>query len=74
MLRTRVGYSGGTTKSPTYRAMGDHTEAIAIDFDPTVISYQELLRRFWDSHYCASNVSSRQYMNVVFYHLSLIHI
>ena len=68
MLRTRVGYCGGTKESPTYRSMGDHTEAIAIDFDPTVISYEDLLKRFWDDHYCASNVGMRQYMNAVFYH------
>lgn len=68
MLRTRVGYCGGTKANPTYLSLGDHTEAIAIDFDPTVISYEELLQRFWDNHYCASNISSRQYMNVVFYH------
>ncbi|NIP94985.1 MAG: peptide-methionine (S)-S-oxide reductase, partial [Akkermansiaceae bacterium] len=37
MLRTRVGYCGGTKENPTYRSLGDHTEAIAIDFDPTVV-------------------------------------
>lgn len=68
MLRTRVGYAGGSKEKPTYHAMGDHTEAIAIDFDPTVISYEELLTRFWDNHYCASNVRSAQYRHAVFYH------
>ncbi len=67
MLRTRVGYTGGTKKNPTYYKLGDHTEAIAIDFDPEVISYEELLERFWSGHYCGSNIGSRQYMNVVFY-------
>ena len=68
MLRTRVGYCGGTKESPTYRSMGDHTEAIAIDFDPTVISYEDLLERFWASHHCGSGTWGRQYMNAVFYH------
>ena len=68
MLRTRVGYCGGTKESPTYRAMGDHTEAIAIDFDPTVIGYEDLLGRFWTSHHCGSGSWGRQYMNAVFYH------
>lgn len=68
MLRTRVGYCGGTKADPTYRSLGDHTEAISIDFNPDVISYEDLLQRFWDGHYCASNISMRQYMNAVFYH------
>ncbi len=67
MLRTRVGYCGGTKEKPTYLSMGDHTEAVAIDFDPSVTSYGDLLERFWDGHYCGSNVSSRQYMYAVFY-------
>jgi len=47
--------------------MGDHTEAISIDFDPEVISYNELLVYFWKGHRCDSNNSRRQYMNAVFY-------
>ena len=35
VLRTRVGYCGGTKEKPTYRSLGDHTEAISVDFDPT---------------------------------------
>lgn len=47
--------------------MGDHTEAISIDFDPMVISYKDLLDHFWNAHRCDSNNRSRQYMNAVFY-------
>ena len=43
MLRTRVGYAGGTTPSPTYHSIGDHSEAIEIDFDPKVLNYDELV-------------------------------
>lgn len=67
MLRTRVGYAGGTKAKPTYRMMGDHTEAISIDYDPKVISYDDLLNHFWNAHRCDRNNSSRQYMNAVFY-------
>ncbi len=67
MLRTRVGYAGGTESNPTYRSMRDHTEAISIDFDPTVITYQQLLGHFWNAHRCDYSNSSRQYMNAVFY-------
>ena len=47
--------------------LGDHTEAISIDFDPKVISYEDLLGYFWGAHRCGSLNSSRQYRNAVFY-------
>jgi peptide-methionine (S)-S-oxide reductase len=68
VVRTRVGYAGGTTESPTYHDLGDHTETIQIDFDPTVISYAELLDVFWSSHNPAMPPFSRQYMSIIFYH------
>ncbi|MFT5490037.1 MAG: methionine-S-sulfoxide reductase [Limisphaerales bacterium] len=64
--RTRVGYCGGTTSDPTYRSIGDHTEAISIDYDPGVLSYETLLDRFWTQHRCQSNAHSRQYLHAVF--------
>lgn len=50
VLRTKVGYSGGTTENPTYRNIGDHTEVTQVDFDPSVISYDQILRIFWQHH------------------------
>lgn len=67
MLRTRVGYCGGDKESPTYYAMGDHTEAITIDYDPKVLSYDDLLGHFWNGHRCEQSNTSVQYMNAVFY-------
>ena len=67
MLRTRAGYCGGEKSEPTYRSMGDHTEAFSIDFDPTMISYSDLLDLFWNGHRATSNHGSRQYMNAIFY-------
>lgn len=63
-----MGYAGGEKKQPTYRSLGDHTETVQVDFDPTVISYQELLDVFWASHIPGFRSWSRQYQNVVFYH------
>ncbi len=68
MIRTRVGYTGGTTKNPTYRTIGDHSEAIQIDFDPAVITYDELLAVFWGDHNPCGGQWSTQYKNVLFYH------
>jgi peptide-methionine (S)-S-oxide reductase len=62
-----VGYSGGTKKHPTYRNLGDHTETVEVDYDPTQISYGDLLKVFWASHHPDSSAWSRQYMNVIFY-------
>lgn len=67
MLRTRVGYCGGSKENPSYYHLGDQTEAISIDFDPTKLSYDDLLGYFWRSHRCDRTNSSRQYMNAVFY-------
>ena len=67
MIRTRVGYAGGTTASPTYRNIGDHSETIQIDYDPGIISYEELLNVFWDSHSPTMQPWSRQYRSIIFY-------
>jgi peptide-methionine (S)-S-oxide reductase len=68
VVRTRVGYAGGTKEEPTYRSLGDHTETIQIDYDPEKISYETLLDVFWDSHNPTVPVWSRQYMSAIFYH------
>jgi methionine-S-sulfoxide reductase len=68
VVRTRVGYAGGTKPHPTYKNLGDHTETVEVDFDPTQISYGDLLKIFWASHHPGSAPWSRQYMNVIFYH------
>ena len=51
---TAVGYVAGHTPNPTYRevcsGMTGHTEAVLVVFDPVVISYDELLRVFWENH------------------------
>ena len=68
MIGTKVGYTGGSKDSPTYRALGDHAESIEIYYDPAVISYRQLLEIFWKSHDPGSRPWSRQYMSAIFYH------
>lgn len=46
--------------------MGDHSEVIRVEFDPTVVSYKKLLDVFWDSHDPEYNAYSRQYRNAIF--------
>jgi peptide-methionine (S)-S-oxide reductase len=51
---TAVGYAGGVTKNPTYddvcSGRTGHTEAVLVVFDPDVVSYEMLLKRFWEAH------------------------
>ena len=68
MIRTRVGYAGGTTLAPTYRSIGDHTETLQLDFDPSVISYGELLDEFLASHNACRAPFSTQYRSAIFVH------
>jgi len=68
VIRTRVGYTGGTTAKPTYKQIGDHSESIQVDYDPAQITYRELLEVFWSSHNPRTEPIRRQYMAAVFYH------
>ncbi len=67
-MRTRVGYAGGTKPNPKYHDLGDHSETLQIEFDPELISYEELLSLFWKAHDPTWPAQSRQYRAVLFYH------
>ena len=66
VVRTRVGYAGGTKRDPSYHALGDHTEAFQVDFDPAVVSYTELVERAFQRHDPHSQTRTTQYQNVIF--------
>ena len=68
MLRTTVGYTGGSKANPTYHSLGDHSEAIEIAFDPAVITYEELLEVFWREHDPTRPAYSIQYRSAIFVH------
>jgi peptide-methionine (S)-S-oxide reductase len=63
-----VGYAGGAIENPTYHHLGEHSETVQIEYDPTRISYQELLDVFWAGHNPARPSWSRQYASIIFYH------
>ena len=54
VVSTRVGYSGGSSKNPTYKDVcsgrSGHAEVVQVEYDPSKTSYEELLDVFWSVH------------------------
>ena len=54
VLETAVGYTGGVTNNPTYREVcgspTGHAEAVEVWFDPSRVTYEDLLTHFWQAH------------------------
>jgi len=54
VIKVESGYSGGTVKNPSYRevcsGMTGHAEVVQITFDPSVITYADILEIFWTAH------------------------
>ncbi len=54
VISTAVGYSGGTLNDPTYHdvcsGQTGHAEVVQVEYDPSEVSYEELLSVFWDIH------------------------
>ena len=74
---TQVGYSDGATKNPTYEDVctdtTGHVEAVEVDYDPQEVSYEELLKIFWNNHNPTTLNRQgpdvgKQYRSAVFFH------
>lgn len=68
VVRTRVGYAGGTEPDPSYYALGDHTEVVQVEYDPSKLDYSGLLDVFWANHNPFGGARKRQYRGVVLVH------
>jgi len=74
VISTDVGYTGGTTESPTYKSVcgggTGHAEAVEIIFDPSQVSYLDLLQRFFNMHdpTDTGDTHGGQYRAAIFYH------
>ena len=77
MTDATVGYAGGTTENPTYEdvcsSRTGHAEVVEVEFDPAIVSYNQLLDVFWSNHNPTTlnrqgpDVGD-QYRSVIFYH------
>ena len=66
VVRTRVGYAGGTKRNPSYHSLGDHTEVFQVEFDPSIVTYRDLVEEAFRRHDPRTQVGKTQYQNVVF--------
>jgi methionine-S-sulfoxide reductase len=77
VMETQVGYTGGSTKNPTYEQVSSgttgHAESVELKFDPSVVSYEKLLDLFFKMHDPTTldqqgNDTGTQYRSAIFYH------
>jgi methionine-S-sulfoxide reductase len=66
VVHAEAGYTGGTTASPSYHDIGDHSEAVQIEFDLHAVSYEQLLDKFWGLHDPTAEYENR-FRSIIFY-------
>ncbi|MCY7291981.1 MAG: peptide-methionine (S)-S-oxide reductase MsrA [Ferruginibacter sp.] len=77
VVKVESGYSGGDTENPNYKDIctgtTNHAECLNVSFDTTIISFEDILKVFWESHDPTTpnrqgNDVGTQYRSIIFYH------
>jgi peptide-methionine (S)-S-oxide reductase len=66
VARCLVGYSGGRQDNPTYRNIMDYTEALLVEFDPKICTYEDLVIE-WTRMHSPTGIRKCQYRSAVWY-------
>ncbi|KAG7346600.1 methionine-S-sulfoxide reductase [Nitzschia inconspicua] len=67
VARCVVGYSGGKKPNPTYKKILDHTEALLVEYDPSRVSYEDLVVSWTQMHFPNNSKGKCQYRSAVWY-------
>lgn len=77
VTKVESGYSGGDTENPNYKDIctgtTNHAECLNVSFDTTIVSFEDILKVFWESHDPTTpnrqgNDVGTQYRSIIFYH------
>lgn len=67
VLRTRVGYAGGDSTTPSYDNLGNHVEVFEVDYDPEILSYEDLVTLYFSIYDATARPFSQRVTSVIYY-------
>ena len=67
VLRTRVGYAGGDSTTPSYDDLGNHIEVFEVDYDPDLLSYEDMVHLYFQFYDATARPFSQRVTPVIYY-------